>query len=187
MNTNKNQLAANTKPQKSLFLFFLLGLFVLQIAFAFTIHGDIGNHSDFVPGFDKTASPLLIGQINSCLDPANIKTSSIVAPEGAFAPAEKTLTASFATEPLPEGAKIDTREADDEEELKQAEEDRFVQYEIQPGDTLGKISNKLYGNVNMVVPIIRINRIQNERAIQPGTHLKLPKAGLLITSLTVQQ
>ena len=57
--------------------------------------------------------------------------------------------------------------------------DRFAEYRIQKGDTLQKISKKLYGNGNMVQPIVRLNRITDEKALKLGSTLKVPRSGLI--------
>ena len=87
MNTPNN--INKSKPQFGLFLFFVVGLFLLQIAFAFTIHGDIGPQTSFLPGIDKPASPILVGRIDSLVSNARAQAPTKVTPEGAFAPATK--------------------------------------------------------------------------------------------------
>ena len=63
MNTHKTR--TKTKNQFGLFMFFVIGLFMLQIAFAFTIHGDIGPQTNILPCIEKPASPILVGKIDS--------------------------------------------------------------------------------------------------------------------------
>ncbi len=167
-----------SKTQISLFLFFLSGLFLLQIVFAFTTHGDIGPRTDIIPGIEKPASPVLIGKIDSLVD-KNYKVSSVVVPEGAFAPASR----NYEPEEIQISARIDaqTSEAQEAEKntLHSTAIERFAEYRIQKGDTLQKISKKLYGNNNMVQPIVRINRITDERALNIGSTLKVPRTGLI--------
>lgn len=176
-NNNNKKNKNKSKTQIGLFLFFLGGLFLLQIVFSFTIHGDIGPRTDIIPGIEKPASPTLIGKIDSLVE-KKYKVSR-VAPEGAFAPA----TRNFETETSPMTAKIDaqTVEAQQNEKnmLHSTDIDRFAEYIIQKGDTLQKISRKLYGNNNMVQPIVRINRITDEKALNIGSTLKVPRSGLI--------
>ncbi len=164
------------KSQHSLFLFFLSGLFLLQIAFAFTIHGDIGPQTDALPGLERPASPVLVGRIDSLINEANIRTAVKVAPEGALAPA----TREYARNPIP-SARIDTEISRSEDAgitvLKNT--DRLVQYRIRPGDTLEKISKKLYGSNQQLQILIRLNRITDDRMLQQGALIKAPRAGLL--------
>lgn len=47
-------------------------------------------------------------------------------------------------------------------------------YCIEKGDTLGKISNKFYGNENMVDKICEVNGIENKNNIQYGVNIVLP-------------
>ena len=184
MNYQKNKNKNKSKTQIGLFLFFLSGLFILQIVFSFTIHGDIGPRTDIIPGLEKPASPVLIGKIDSCMD-KNFKVSR-VAPEGAFAPATRNMTAS--TNQI--SARIDahTTESLEKEKntLHSTNIDRFAEYRIQKGDTLQKISRKLYGNSNMVQPIVRLNRITSEKALKLGSTLKVPRTGL-VASIKIEE
>ena len=172
----KSHIENKPKTQHSLFLFFLTGLFLLQIAFAFTIHGDIGPQSDLVPGIERPASPMLVGRIDSLISEANIRTALKVAPEGAFAPASK----DYARSNVPD-AKIDTDLAQNEEDgiCVQLSGDRFVEYRIKSGDTLEKISRKLYRNSHSLQSLIRLNRITDDKTLQQGAMIKAPRAGLL--------
>ncbi len=174
MKNQKTQ--GKSRTQFGLFLFFLGGLFLLQIAFAFTIHGDIGPHTNLIPGIERPASPVLVGRIDSLISETRLKTPVRVAPEGAFAPASR----DFSETAMPV-AKIDTEKvkAAAESSIRNLEGDRFAEYTIQAGDTLDKISRKLYGNQQMVQSIVRLNRISDERNLQLGASLKLPRAGLL--------
>ncbi len=177
MNYQKNKNKNKSKTQIGLFLFFLSGLFILQIVFSFTIHGDIGPRTDIIPGIEKPASPVLIGKVDSLID-KNYKVSR-VAPEGAFAPATRNLT----TPTYQVSAHIDAKTTDNLEKekntLHSTNIDRFAEYRIQKGDTLQKISKKLYGNGNMVQPIVRLNRITDEKALKLGSTLKVPRSGLI--------
>ncbi len=165
-----------SRTQFGLFLFFLAGLFFLQIAFAFTIHGDIGPHANVIPGIEKPASPILVGRIDSLISEARLTAPIRVAPEGAFAPA----TRDFAANIRPIGKIIsETSSLNNGNSLKVSENDRFVEYRVQSGDTLDKISRKLFGNSQMVQSLVRINRIKDERNLQLGSSIKVPRIGLL--------
>lgn len=174
---NKNK--SKTKTQIGLFLFFLSGLLLLQVVFSFTTHGDIGPRTDIIPGIEKPASPVLIGKIDSLVE-KNYRVSKVV-PEGAFAPA----TRNFESDKVQIAARIDAKTAEEQERdknmLHSTEVERFVDYTIQKGDTLQKISRKLYGNNNMVRPIVRINRITDEKSLNIGSTLKVPRIGLVDT------
>lgn len=179
MNYQKNKTKSKSKTQIGLFLFFLSGLFILQIVFSFTIHGDIGPRTDIIPGIEKPASPVLIGKIDSLVD-NNYKVSR-VSPEGAFAPATRNFVENSNHNQV--SARIETQTAEKTEKEKNTVHktniDRFAEYRIQKGDTLQKISRKLYGNSNMVQAIIRLNRITDERALKLGSTLKVPRSGLI--------
>lgn len=179
MNLRKNINKNKSKTQLGLFLFFLSGLFVLQIVFAFTIHGDIGPRSDIIPGIERPASPILIGKIDSMVDKKSFKVSR-VAPEGALAPASRL---SVSENIQVAAAHIDTQTSTvaeaEKNTLHSTSIDRFAEYRVQKGDTLQKISRKLYGNNNMVQPIVRLNRITNERSLKLGSTLKVPRSGLI--------
>lgn len=173
----KNQKTpGKSRTQFGLFLFFLSGLFLLQIAFAFTIHGDIGPHTSIIPGIEKPASPILVGRIDSLVSENRLRTPVKVAPEGAFAPASRDFAEK--SQPL---ARIDTGNSKTPSEniLREVEGGRFIEYTIQAGDTLDKISRKLYGNQNMVQSLVRLNRIKDERSLRLGASLKVPRNGLL--------
>ncbi len=169
---------SKSKTQFGLFLFFLAGLFALQIAFAFTIHGDIGPHTSIVPGIDKPASPVLVGRIDSLISSTRLTTPVKVAPEGAFAPATRDFSDSRF-----ELARIDTEDSSAERSTKVRDTDseRFVEYQVQQGDTLEKIARKLFGNSQMVQSLVRINRITDERGLKLGSVIKVPRSGLLQT------
>jgi len=169
---------SKSRAQFGLFLFFLAGLFALQIAFAFTIHGDIGPHTNIVPGIEKPASPILVGRIDSLISNNRLASPVKVTPEGAFAPA----TRDFSDNKL-ELARIDTEDsnADHVTEVRQVESDRFVEYRVQSGDTLEKIARKLFGSSQMVQSLVRINRITDERGLRLGSDIKVPRSGLLQT------
>ncbi|EKD83291.1 MAG: hypothetical protein ACD_39C00761G0001 [uncultured bacterium] len=169
---------SKSRAQFGLFLFFLAGLFALQIAFAFTIHGDIGPHTNIVPGIEKPASPVLVGRIDSLISNSRLNTPVKVAPEGAFAPATRDFNDSQF-----ELARIDTEDSSSERSTKVHETDseRFVEYQVQSGDTLDKIARKLFGNAQMVQSIVRLNRITDERGLRLGSNIKVPRSGLLQT------
>ncbi len=173
--------ACKSKTQFGLFLFFLSGLFLLQIAFAFTIHGDIGPNLQVVPGIEKPAPAILVGRIDSLISESRLTTPIKVVPEGAFAPASRDFNGPEVMQ-----AVIVTEESTkrDAIEVNTLEGDRFVEYRIKSGDTLERISRKLFGSTNMVQSLIRINRIVDEKALRLGTTIKAPRSGLL-TSVNV--
>lgn len=176
MITHKNK--GKSKNQFGLFLFFVVGLFMLQIAFAFTIHGDIGPQTDVIPCIDKPASPFLVGRIDSLVSNAKMSVSKKVAPEGAFAPASRELfDDNFSV------ARIDSENSEDLDKpvVRKISEERFFEYTIRSGDTLEKISRKLYGSGRMVQSLIRLNRIANEKSLQLGGALLVPRSGILDT------
>ncbi|EKD84121.1 MAG: hypothetical protein ACD_39C00230G0002 [uncultured bacterium] len=175
----KSQIKINkSRAQFGLFLFFLAGLFALQIAFAFTIHGDIGPHTSVVPGIEKPASPVLVGRIDSLISNTRLTTPVKVSPEGAFAPATRDFNDNHF-----ELARIDTEDSSSERSTKVrgTDSERFVEYQVQCGDTLEKIARKLFGNAQMVQSIVRLNRITDERGLKLGSNIKVPRSGLLQT------
>lgn len=174
MKTPKNR--SKSKGQFGLFLFFVTGLFILQIAFAFTIHGDIGPQSDVIPCIDQPASPFLVGRIDSLVSDAKVNVSKKVMPEGAFSPASREIVEEKVTM-----VKIDVEESADSDKVvvRQGTEQRFYHYTIRHGDTLDKISRKLYGSSRMVQHLIRINRIVDDKSLQLGSSLLIPKSGIL--------
>ncbi|HOY68368.1 MAG TPA: LysM domain-containing protein [Candidatus Ozemobacteraceae bacterium] len=175
---------------RGLFLFFVVGLFMLQIAFAFTIHGDIGPQSPVVPGIDRPASPLLVGRIDSLITQPVIRQPVRPAPEGAFAPAVKTLppeplaaapkgsadAAGLAKAPAKKDAAVTTAAAQPQIQ----EKGRYLEYTIERGDTLDTISTKLYGSTRMTQAIVRLNRIRDEKSLQLGDRLLVPRTGLIV-------
>lgn len=165
---------------RGLFLFFVAGLFMLQIAFAFTIHGDIGPQSPVIPGIDRPASPLLVGRIDSLITQPCTRQPVRPVPEGAFAPAVR----SVPNEPIaaaPKAAPMDNDSAKASAGcLKIQEKGRYMEYTIERGDTLAGISTKLYGNARMAQAIVRLNRIRDERALQFGDRLLVPRNGLIV-------
>ncbi len=176
MKTQKNK--GKTKNQFGLFLFFVVGLFMLQIAFAFTIHGDIGPQTDLIPCIDKPASPFLVGRIDSLVSNSNLQVARKVVPEGAFAPASREIF-----EEKVSLARIDSENAQELEGIvvRRTSEGRFYEYTIRAGDNLEKISRKLYGSGRMVQALTRLNRIVDEKTLQLGASLLVPKNGVLDT------
>lgn len=163
----------------AIFLFFVTALFLMQIAFAFTIHGDIGSNNSIIPIIDRPASPILVGKIDGVVSDSKTSVATRVAPEGAFAPAVKNLP----IENIETIAKIDTEISTKPIVTAVIKKDgeRFYDYEVQRGDTLEKISKRLFGNNNMIQPIVRINRIRNERGLRLGEIIKVPREGILRT------
>lgn len=154
-------------------MMFVVGLFILQIAFAFKIHGDIGPQMPVVPGVARNASPVLVGRIDSLVNRLTVTRPVHPSPEGAMAPAvrEDVFPGMIRADVLT-GENQGTSPLNDSGE-------RFLEYTITPGDTLERISRKLYGSTGMVPSLIRINRITNDRALRAGNTLKVPRTGLL--------
>lgn len=176
-------MTANATPKRQssprgLFLCFVLGLFLLQIAFAFTIHGDIGPQTHLVPGLDRPASPVLLGRIDALVSQPCLQKPVRPAPEAVMAPASPyvptTAKADAAAAQLPEptpGRQTISQGAS-----------RFLTYTVRKGDTLADIARKLYGTTSMQASLVRLNRIQDERRLRLGQVLKIPRAGLLSTA-----
>lgn len=165
-----------SKHQFALFVIFLAGLFALQIVFAFTTHGDISPHREIIQGIKRTASPVLIGRTDGIISDLTITSPAKVMPEAALAPATRKFSG-----PSVIAAKIDTdiHEEPNTLSVKKTDGKRFAEYHVCRGDTLAKISQKLFGNTRMVKSLVRINRIKNEKAIRLGATLKVPCNGLL--------
>jgi nucleoid-associated protein YgaU len=63
---------------------------------------------------------------------------------------------------------------DDEEALVEPSFDDFQKYVVQPGDSLGKISSKIFGTSSRWKEIAELNTINNPRALRVGMTLKIP-------------
>ncbi|NLI77113.1 MAG: LysM peptidoglycan-binding domain-containing protein [Candidatus Riflebacteria bacterium] len=160
-------------PQRGLFLFFVVGLFLLQIAFACTIHGDIGPQYPHPTGLERTAPEALIGHIDSLLTPtprAVPKPRPDAAPAAAsrrlLEPAASAMAGVQPPSPMKGPLAPETGS-------------RYAEYTIEKGDTLDSISRKLYGNTRMVVHLVRLNRIRDDKNLRRGDRLLLPRSGLL--------
>lgn len=203
--------ATRKAPQRGLFLFFVLGMFMLQIAFAFTIHGDIGPRTAVAPGIDRPAPPALVGRIDSLLTSARASGStnrpvgphsSAVTPVTAIAPAQRLAPAQVAkassarvspiapvTAPsvavpahTPIKAVSATRSDAGTAALKTSSGGRYLEYTITRGDTLDSISRKLYGSTQMVTALVRLNRLTDDRTLRCGETLRVPRVGLVVAS-----
>lgn len=165
------------KKKSGLFMFFVIGLFMLQIVFAFTIHGDIGQRTDMIPGLENPASPVLIGKIDSLVSNSPAFNATKVVPEGAFSPAEKKIPNFLSS------AKVDTEVylPNQKNCVRKANDSRFYEYRVQTGDSIAKIAKRLYGTPRMIQALIRINRVTNEKGLRVGSVLKVPHTGLLKT------
>ncbi len=164
--------------QRGLFLFFVVGLFLLQIAFACTIHGDIGPQYPHPSGLERTAPEALIGHIDSLLAPPAPRAVPKPRPDAAPAEASRHLLEPAAgtmagVQPPPPLRGPLAPEAGS----------RFAEYTIGKGDTLDSISRKLYGNTRMVVHLVRLNRIRDDKNLRAGDRLLLPRAGLLTAAV----
>ena len=161
---------------QGLFLFFLLGLFMLQVVFAFTIHGDIGPRPLDAGTGTRVAPPLLVGRVDAILAARGPAAAAVAvpcrpAPVPAPAPAARiplplpTLTAGAGpTAPASPGV--------------EAVGERFASYQVRAGDTLGSIARRLYGSGRMVAPLVRLNRLRDEHGLRVGQLLKVPRKGL---------
>jgi len=175
-----------------LFLFFVVGLFMLQVVFAFTIHGDIGPQSPIVPGIERPASPLLVGRIDSLITQPCTRQPVRPVPEAAFAPAAKTIpvepvaeapkvvSAAHEMAKAPEARTPETKTSAAAAGPQLQEKGRYLEYTIERGDTLESIAGKLYGSTRMTQAIVRLNRIRNEKALRLGERLLVPRTGLTI-------
>ena len=67
----------------------------------------------------------------------------------------------------------DDDEADDDDEDSDA--GNFIEYLVQPGDTLNQISTDFYGTTAYVPEIMRINNISDPRRLLWGTTIRLPR------------
>lgn len=170
-----NLTTKKTNSRSSMFLFFVIGLFMMQIAFAFTIHGDIGPQTDLLPILGKPASPNLIGRIDSLVSDSKSIDPAKVKPEGAFSPAIKKIRSDFPV------AVVDSEisHSSNVSQVTKIDSSRYFEYCVQSGDTLGKISTKLYGNKKMIHSLVRINRVLDYHTMRAGSTLKVPQVGLL--------
>lgn len=180
--------ATRAAPQRGLFLFFVLGMFMLQIAFAFTIHGDIGPRTAVAPGADRPASPALVGRIDSLLTSARPSNPLHPAPVASVAPAQLVKPCSVAgkkAERAVVAASASTkavRPVTRNTALKPATGGRYFEYTITRGDTLDSISRKLYGSTQMVTAMVRLNRLTDDRSLRCGETLRVPRVGLAVAS-----
>mgnify|MGYP001573239584 CR=1 FL=1 len=165
----------NEHPQqKGLFLFFLAGLFLLQISFAFTIHGDIGPQASLNQKLQRVAPPQLMGKIDSILQPETNETHAVTA---ARKPGIVPAAAKADHTPIIKKAVASAKAKMPSQPLSlKAKDERFFEYTITGGDTLGAISRKLCGSGKMVNALIRANRLQNERTLRCGEHLLIPRS-----------
>ena len=166
---NGKQLKSKPASNKGVFLFFVVGLFMLQIMFAFTIHGDIGPQTAIVPELQQPAAPVLMGKIDSIVSPAGLPSKpNHLSPVAALAPACKKIL---------ETAPVSHVSVKKHSGLKE-KGGNYMQYVISRGDTLDSISKKLYGSKRMVTALVRLNRLQNEKALRCGNTLLVPRQGL---------
>lgn len=80
---------------------------------------------------------------------------------------------TVAEEPIPEEAILEETEETDSEEAF-AEQITYVEYVVQAGDTLAKISREHYGTADRVEEICSLNEISNGDYIQAGEIILLP-------------
>jgi nucleoid-associated protein YgaU len=161
-----------------LFLFFVVGLFMLQIAFAFTIHGDIGPVAPGVPGLERPATPFLIGKIDSLVTQPVLRQPVRPSPNAILAPAMKPTLDPRAVEPRTTGVAPRSQPSSGPLPSLQENGGRFLEYTVQRGDSLEGIARRFYGHSRMTAALIRLNRIADDRTLQCGDRLLLPRTGL---------
>jgi nucleoid-associated protein YgaU len=166
----------NNSSNKGVFLFFVVGLFMLQIIFAFTIHGDIGPQTPAIPEAQQTTNPVLIGRIDAVLGRQTAVQKPVhPAPEAVMAPAIRpSIEPARMTVQASTPAQTPARK---QPALKDAGT-RYLEYTVVKGDTLDGISKKLYGNTRMVTALVRVNRLQDEKGLKIGNNLLVPRLGL---------
>ncbi|MFZ2960813.1 MAG: LysM peptidoglycan-binding domain-containing protein [Candidatus Ozemobacteraceae bacterium] len=186
-----------SSPRKGLFLFFVLGLFMLQIGFAFTTHGDIGPHGMAAPGLNRPASPALVGKIDSLISSTGGNGTAHPTPVVALAQAVKPaltvspLLSGVALVASAKARKDSTRVrgtamkyVSSGSSVSKLDErgGRYLEYTIHRGDTLDTIARRLYGNPRMVTALIRLNRLTSDRNLRCGEKLRVPRSGLIATA-----
>jgi len=161
---------SNPAAHKGVFVFFVLGLFFFQVIFAFTIHGDIGPQTPLFPDIQQATPQVVIGKVDGILKLPQIQQPCRPKPEGVMAPASKTITDTqkSAKNQTNAPAKPDLRNLTDEG-------DRYLSYKVLPGDNLAKISRKICGNNTLVSPLVRLNRIKDEKSLRCGQIIQIPR------------
>jgi len=160
-----------------LFLFFVFGLFLLQITFAFTIHGDIGPQTPVHPGINRPAPATLVGRIESL-----VSRPAVSAP--AAEPVSQPLAAArppAAVAPAPRQTLVQSGRnaaAGHHAGLQDPRSGPYLEYTVRRGDTLDGISRRLFGSTRMVTALVRLNRLTSERRLQCGERLRIPRHGL---------
>ncbi|HNV70975.1 MAG TPA: LysM peptidoglycan-binding domain-containing protein [Candidatus Ozemobacteraceae bacterium] len=154
------------EKNRGMFLFFLSGMFLLQIVFAFTIHGDIGPQAALNTSCQAPASPLLMGRIDTILSAPNQTETARMHP----------MPISEAPAPVVKPREVLAREqATLHQPTSPVNQGRFAEYTVQRGDTLERISRKLCGTTSLVSALVRLNRLSNERGLQCGARLRVPR------------
>ncbi|HQG27184.1 MAG TPA: LysM domain-containing protein, partial [Candidatus Ozemobacteraceae bacterium] len=124
---------------------------------------------------------LLVGRIDSLINEPVIRQPVRPAPEGAFAPAARTIPPEpVAAAPKTAPATQELAKATAAKGPQVQDKGRYLEYTIERGDTLDSISTKLYGNTRMTGAIVRLNRIRDEKALRLGERLLLPRTGLVV-------
>ena len=155
------------------FLFFVVGLFLLQVIFAFTIHGDIGPQIQTAPTSFSTSPQALLSRMETIIETKAPERARIaVQPQAAPAPA---LKADFSEIESPESLIQHPKPSPSLRE----NGGRYLEYVVNSGDSLHSISRKLYGKKDMVTVLTRINRIADERGLRTGQRLRVPRQGLI--------
>lgn len=81
----------------------------------------------------------------------------------------------YVEEPSPMAEPVDYSTYEDDEEEDDEEEPSFTEYVVVSGDTLGKISQKLFGTTAKWKKIAEFNGITNPRLLKVGMTLRVPK------------
>jgi hypothetical protein len=159
------------------FLFFVVGLFLLQVIFAFTIHGDIGPQFPRGSGAFTSSSQALLGKMETIIETtAPERTRLTLQPQAAQAPAVR---ADFSRPPAVEA--IPSQVQKKGLELRETG-NRYYEYVVHSGDSLHSISRRLYGKRNMVTVLARLNRIADEKGLRTGQVLRVPRQGLIVAN-----
>ena len=168
----KTKTTPKAPANKGVFLFFVMGLFLLQVMFAFTIHGDIGPQ--FQPAADQfsPSAQTLLGKMETIIETTPVRSSVSALPQSAPAGAIKPSLELGVTAQAP--AAKSAAVAPSEESGS-----RFFEYTVHQGDSLHTISRKLYGRSGMSTALARLNRISDEKALRCGQVLRVPRQGLL--------
>ncbi|MBI3038686.1 LysM peptidoglycan-binding domain-containing protein [bacterium] len=166
----------STGQSNGLFLFFVIGLFVLQTIFAFRIHGDIGPAVASSKSVDRPASPLLIGRIETLVD----GSSQVLGKKATSEPSKTFPRKNFANSKILSKIPAPQKKTVNVSPNIQDTGKRFLEYKISKGDTLRTISKKIFGNTRMVPALVRINRVTDPGNLQCGSSLLIPRISAVL-------